>query len=166
MTHKQTTRFFELRKKSKTSEGLTGPEDVEFGDLCEKRREEIMLMIPLPQCCEGAKKYPAVHFEVGGGDEDSHKVDGRWWVGLFKELEHVLARKDRDYYANADAFPEPKFCPYCGTPLPRMVRKKPMPPNICRVQDGGYYCSTCRENLNGCLCDPPASAFEPKPTTT
>ena len=79
------------------------------------------------------------------------------------ELERGLAASDPNYYAGA--YPEPKFCPYCGTALPKLVRKKPMPKNICRVTDGGYYCSTCRERLDNCLCDPPASAFEPEPTT-
>lgn len=59
--------------------------------------------------------------------------------------------------------PEPTHCPFCGTPLPKMVRKDPIPPHICRVTDGGYYCDTCKQRLNACICDPPEAAFEPEP---
>ena len=125
MTPKKTARFHALREKTKGSSGLTGAEDVEYGYLVEERRAEILGMIPVPMCCEAARKYPAVSFEAGGcGDDDDSLTDpGRWWVAMNDGLARALAKKDRNYYR--DAYPEPKFCPYCGTALPRMRRKEP-----------------------------------------
>jgi hypothetical protein len=86
---------------------------------------------------------------------------GSWHAPLSKVFREVRAQQIMDYYH--DALPAPKFCPYCGTLLPEMRLKDPVPENVTRVLDGGYYCSTCHERLNECLCDPPSSAFEPVP---
>ena len=59
-----------------------------------------------------------------------------------------------------EGMPNPEYCPFCSYPLPKMVRKEPPPPHICRVTDGGYYCDTCKQRLNECICDPPGAAFE------
>lgn len=160
MTPEQTARFFKLRKKSKTSAGLTGPEDVEYEELMSDRHAEVMDMIPLPTCCEAVRTHPAVVFTVDYGDGDSHKSEGRWYIAKHQELMHQRSAADPQYYRQP--VPEPKFCPYCGTALPKMVRKNPIPKTVCQVTDGGYYCATCRERLNCCLCDPLSSAFEPE----
>ncbi len=160
MTPKKAARLHELREKAKQSEGLTSAEDVEYGDLLVARHAEIVDMIPVPTCCQAARKYPAVRFEARlGDDEDSDTA--QWWVAVDQKLERARAAKDRNYYV--DAYPEPKFCPYCGAALPRMRRKSPMPANVCRTN--GYYCKTCQERADNCVCDPAASAFEPEPTT-
>lgn len=158
MTPEETKRFFVLQKKNKK----TDAEEDEFADLSSSRHAEVMRMVPVPTCCEAAQKYPTISFSVEYGDgEDSHKTEGRWYVATLQELSQSRAVEDPDYYRNG--LPEPKFCPYCGTALPTMKRKNPMPKTVCRVTDGGYYCSTCKERLNCCLCDPLSSAFEPVP---
>ena len=161
MSAKRLARLRELSAKK----NLSDEEDSELGNLVGDRHVDIMMMIPLPMCCEAARKWPAVTFSVdsGGDAGDSHTDPGRWWVSQHRELDLTLSSVTRHRYAPADAFPPPKFCPYCGTPLPEMRRKDPMPPTVCRVTDGGYYCDTCHERLNCCLCDPPSSAFEPVP---
>jgi len=122
------------------------------------RHSEIMSLIPVPRCCEASQKYPAIAFAVDYEDDDSHKAPGVWTIARNEDLCSVQALRDRTYYQHR---PAPKFCPYCGTALPTMVRKKPVPKNVCRVRDGGYYCATCKERLNACMCDPLSSAFEP-----
>lgn len=164
MTPKMAARLQALREKAKGSVGLTGPEDVEYGDLLVARHAEITEMTPVPTCCEDAKKHPSVHFEASlSEDDDSRIVQGRWWVAVDRVdsmLGRALAAKNRSCYVDVYP-PEPKFCPYCGTALPRMRCKNPVPKNVCRSD--GYYCETCQERDDDCLCDPLASAFEPEP---
>lgn len=171
MTPEEKERFFALRKKGNTGKGLTGPEDRELADLYYKRTSAILSMIPLPTCCEAATKYPAVTFQVDFQDPDEDAEfdeekppftgKGRWYVILSDTFKQERAAQYEDYYRTPH--PEPKFCPYCGAGLPKMVLKDPVPETVCRVLDGGYYCSTCRDRLNECVCDPPSSAFEPVP---
>ena len=110
-----------------------------------------------PSCCEAAVKYPVVNFSVELYDDDSREAEGRW-SATFNEY---LVAKPRRAMAWYNTIPEPKFCTYCGLSLPKLKRKDPFPPDTCVVQDGGYYCSTCSERLNACLCLPPAFAWEP-----
>jgi len=124
------------------------------------RELEIMRLIPTPTCCDAAKHYPAVTFQVA--DVEGRRPTRGYWHAHMSES---LARR---YAVGPDgsvwlsAMPEAKFCPFCGAPLPEMVLKEPIPKTVSVVLDGGYYCSTCKERLYSCMCDPPASAFEPK----
>lgn len=61
-----------------------------------------------------------------------------------------------------DNIPIVRFCPYCGQKLPKMVLKKAPPQNshLCTVTDGGYYCDTCNERLDACICDPVSILLE------
>ena len=159
LTPAKLKRFRALQEKYHTPEGLTSKEEIAYEDLCGERQEDLIEMIPTPTCCKAARKYPAVTYKVNVYDgEDSHKAKGQWTIALHSELSRSRSMGDRSYYKRR---PEPKFCPYCGTPLPEMKRKSPVPKTVCRVTDGGYDCDTCKESLNTCLCDPIESAFEP-----
>ena len=146
-------RLRELQKKRR----LTVDEDTELGNLCGSRRAEILNLIPLPTCCEAARSHPVVYFAVEYvfDNADTNTSEGRWHVALNTDL---MQAKDW-----SDTPPDPKFCPYCGTSLPKMKRQDPLPEDLCRVQDGGDYCSTCKERLMSCMCAPPESAFKPIP---
>lgn len=161
-------RWIELREKEKKDGELSADEEHEFSMLSEIRRGEVAAMLPVPTCCEAARRDPATVFYVSVYDEDSSAVEGRWELRTHEKLAQSregairarMALEGRHVDQIFTLPPEPKFCPYCGVSLPKMRRKNPAPENVCRVEDGGYYCSTCKERLHACLCDPPEAAFE------
>jgi len=161
-TMKRAARLAELRAKEKTDDGLTREEGAEFSALAIQKHTDLMNMVPLPTCCEDARTHPAVVFSVGYCGEDTHVAPGEWVVATHDKMAQVRLEENRKHYYDKPA-PSAKFCPYCGKALPVMRRKDPIPATVCRVVDGGYYCSTCRERLCNCLCDPASSAFEPDP---
>lgn len=176
MTLKQRARFFVLQKKGKRGKKRTENEQAEWEALCEKRHNDILSMIPLPMCCENARKYPVVTFSVDETDpeeEDDEPEEGDalpplkatadWYIEVADKFLSVRRSEHEDYYSVP--WPSPKFCPYCGASLPKMRLKDPVPETICRVLDGGYYCSTCDDRLNECMCDPQSSAYEEDITT-
>ena len=160
-------RWIELREKEKKEGELSADEEHEFAMFSEIRRGEVAAMLPVPVCCEAARLDPASVFYVSMHDEDGRAVEGRWELKTHEKLIGLREGAVRARMAlegrHADRIftlpPEPKFCPYCGMPLPKMRRKNPVPENICRAGDG-YYCETCEERLDACLCDPPEAAFE------
>jgi hypothetical protein len=152
-------RLRKLEERESAADGLSQAEKWELRDLRDSRQEEILGRIPVPPCCTEARRYPTIVFAVRYGEEiPSNQATGRWEAAVHPRAVSEKA-KDAAWYEN---YPEPKFCPFCGTRVPKMVRKDPPPTNICLVQDGGYYCSTCKERLNDCVCDPLSSAFEPE----
>lgn len=135
--------------------------------LHDRCRTAQMEAIPLPTCCEAARKFPTIAFFVDDGDGDSNKTEGRWVTATHDKLSTFARGK---FYGDHQSRwyedkPSPTHCPYCGEALPEMRRKAKRPRGMCRVEDGGYYCSTCKERLNCCLCLPPEAAFEPVPKT-
>jgi hypothetical protein len=151
-------RLRELQRASGKRD-LTSAESREHDRLYDARRLQIARMIQRPTCCAAAKKYPVVTFEVADV-EGKRPTRGSWVAHMSERLGTIL--RGRDGAAWWDEMPDAKFCPFCGTALPVMVRKEPAPKTVSLVLDGGYYCSNCRERLDACLCDPPSFAFEPK----
>lgn len=136
----------------------TKDQDTEFDELWGVRRREQAEAIPRPNCCDAIQKYPVITFVVGiGGDTTENQ--GHWRTKVEEGFWYKFYTGDLTRYLKR--MPDPEYCPFCGTHVPNMVRKNPPPPNICRVTDGGYYCDTCHERLDGCICNPPESAFEP-----
>lgn len=158
MTPEERIRWEELRKKAKKDS--TVHETREYSDLISRRLVEVMRLIPVPQCCEASRDFPTVTFSVDYADNiPSDKGPGKWHVTRSTPLEEYY--RDRDDPGWWGRIPEPKFCPYCGTPLPKMRRKDPPPKTVCLITDGGYYCARCKDRLDSCLCDPISFAFEP-----
>jgi hypothetical protein len=153
-------RIAELEAKERGDVGLEGEEAHELDRLRSERMQARYDSIPRPPCCPEASKYPAVVFRV---DEEQFTLDpncgGKWRVTLPKELLELYW--EPHYY---ESRPEVKFCPYCGTPLPKMVLKSPVPDTIAQVREGSGYCDRCGERCMCCLCDLPESAYEPEKT--
>jgi hypothetical protein len=139
-------------------DGRSQYQEREFDELWEKRRSEQFAAVPRPTCCEDIQRYPILFFSVNRGKDDTSKDSGRWQIRVSEGFWYDFHVGDLDSYITG--MPDPEYCPFCGTHVPKMVRKDPPPPNICRVTDGGYYCDTCKLRLNECICDPPAAAFE------
>lgn len=136
-------------------------EEQEFEDLLRNRRQEQRDAIPRPTCCAEILKYPVITFSIKNsyGCRDTNKAEGHWHFRVGESFWYDFGVGDLSEYITG--VPDPKYCPFCGTPVPKMVRKNPPPPNICRVTDGGYHCDICHERLDACICDPPSAAFEP-----
>jgi hypothetical protein len=143
-------RLRQLENKDR-GKGLSEKEHLEMDTLMEELAAKQRAALPLPTCCEAAKNYPTITFGV-----NSDTGVGKWYAQLYRELTQYLSLKEGWW----DNMPDPKFCPYCGTGLPNMVRKNPVPEDICTITDGGYYCDTCKERLQSCICLPPEAAFE------
>lgn len=148
-------RYEELFDKEQDEE-LSDKEYHELDSLRSALDFEQAMSVPRPKCCKEAQEYPAITFSV---DYDKDPVEGKWYISTNEHLCSRLSIRNRFFYENR---PAPKFCPYCGTPLPEMIRKDPVPENICVITDGGYYCDTCEERLSSCKCLAPSSAFEEK----
>jgi hypothetical protein len=168
LTAAERARWNELRVKEKKEGELSSDEEHEFAMFSEIRRGEVARTLPVPPCCEAARRDPAIVFYVSVYSGDSSAAEGRWELRTHEKLTLMMEDATRARMAlegrRVDHIhvlpPEPKFCPYCGASLPKMRRKDPVPETVCRVEDGGYYCSTCKERLHECLCDPPEAAFE------
>jgi hypothetical protein len=128
-----------------------------------KRFSEKRLLVPRPKCCEAMWRFPVVTFEVDSY-LDTNQDPGRWWLSSegTRPLMEILRNRDPGYYrayAARYGLPEPRFCPYCGVPLPKMRRKVPAP-RVARHEGESEICSTCDKRWHSCLCDPPEAAFE------
>jgi hypothetical protein len=144
-----------LTEKQRLFDDLSSEESRELSDLIQARCQEQLCSIPVPMCCADAQRFPAVFFSVNYFyDTEEETLYGSWRVRLHDDL---FTARNGNMRPHA---PAPRFCPFCGTALPKM-QLKPMPPvNVCKTSDG-YYCSTCKERLQNCLCDPMETAYEP-----
>lgn len=140
-------------------DGRSSEQEQEFDRLMDQRRREQKASIPHLNCCDAIQEYPVITFAVRIGDGDTSKASGHWMVRVDDRFWNEY--EGGHYVEYIKGMPEPEYCPFCSSTLPKMTRKNPPPPNICRVTDGGYYCDTCHERLDGCICDPPSAAFEP-----
>lgn len=140
-------------------DGRSFEQETEFEYLMSQRRLEQKDAIPHLTCCEAIQEYPVITFIVPIGKDDTSKAPGRWVVRVDERFwNEYTGGHFREY---VEGMPEPEYCPFCSSEIPKMTRKNPPPPDICRVTDGGFYCDTCHERLDGCICDPPSAAFEP-----
>ena len=103
---------------------------------------------PAPTCCEEAQKYPTALVVLDIYEGDTRVTSAKWGAPRFEHL-NFRGRP-----------PEPKFCGWCGTKLPKLRRLDPLPKLLCVVTDGGYYCDTCSERLIACKCPHPAMGWE------
>lgn len=156
-------RWMELRAKAQRAEDGDKEPCKEWHEVDAEWSRKTLFAHPRPTCCENAQRYPSVTFEVRLPDDDGETPEGRWVAhmhsGLIHEFPIAWSPKDRgiSWYENR---PEAKACPYCGTPLPKMVYRPDMP-DVCRTSDHNY-CNTCSERLHNCKCLPPSAAFEPE----
>lgn len=125
------TRIQELRQREDFDEVQ---ETDEWLNLVAFRRAEILAELPVPFCC------PLI-----AGARVVYPTDGRWYA-LFPVP------------GNGHSSAQVHACPFCATKLSALVLKKEPPPQLC-VSDG-YYCGTCKERLQNCLCSHPLSAYE------
>jgi len=159
MTLAEIERLVSLRKRDEDT--FSSEEREEYETLLLRRKEEIFRSIPVPTCCEAARRYPTnVYVLKDVFWNDSNEAPGEWKAPLNWDYISLNVFEDPKY---GDPYPETKFCPYCGKDLPKMRRKDPPPERLCRLVNGSYYCSTCGDHFVKCLCDPLASAFEPIP---
>ena len=162
------TMSLERIQELRSLEELSTEEVQELERLLDVRTWEAIRKIVRPTCCEAAQKYPIITFDIDSGldtkfcvpdDYDSDKVDGDWRVHPSQELSSRFMDGTQRYYLDR---PPARFCPYCGEPLPKMVRKRvPPPPPVCRIIGDSGHCETCKERLHACICDPPEVWFEP-----
>lgn len=152
--------FERLRELLALGPNVRSPEqEFEFDRLMDQRRREQKASVPHLICCDAIQEYPIITFSVRIGDGDTSKGSGQWRVRVDDRFWNEY--EGGHYVEYINGMPEPEYCPFCSSELPKMARKNLTPPNICRVTDGGYYCDTCHERLDGCICDPPSAAFEP-----
>ena len=122
--------------------------------LVDLRNAEMASELPHPQCCDTAKKYIFAYQDVDYRTE-SVRNDGKpRWKSTFST----------DYRGDSwgSASLPLTFCPFCGTTLPDMQKRRDPPPVVQTYQDFNY-CATCEERLSSCMCSHPESAWEPVP---
>jgi hypothetical protein len=56
--------------------------------------------------------------------KDSSEAPGNWTISI-PEIYYQRMHRDLKWFKNK---PNPKFCPFCGSALPKMRRKSPLPP--------------------------------------
>jgi hypothetical protein len=111
-------------------------------------------------CCEAAKTYPAIYFDVEIYGDYIPVGTAAWRACMTDPAGRGIAHDEyREWVVNQ---PAAKFCPYCGTPTPKMKLKDPPPKGVMKCTDAGYYCDTCEERLRCCQCKPPEFNYEPE----
>jgi hypothetical protein len=158
MSFERILELLALRNDPAGDSELTVEQNTELEELLSKRRRDQFSAVVRPNCCHAIQKYPVLSFVVNYHESDSITASGKWHIGTSDSFWYDFYTEDLTKYI--EDMPEPEYCPFCGTHVPNMVRKNPPPPHVCRVTDGGYYCDTCKQRLNECICDPPSAAFE------
>jgi hypothetical protein len=163
MTEDEYKLLDELIEKDRSGD-LEEDDSYTLQDLMERASAIASLSLPIPQCCEESRKYPVIcfHEEIYG---DFFNVGSAGWeISPLQKLQDIIMDINTKDFAERRRWiqnrPKPKFCPYCGKKLPKMVKKDPQPERICKVTDGGNYCDTCNERLRNCYCLPPEAAWE------
>lgn len=95
-----------------------------------------------PQCCDRVKNTSAVFLYMEEGEKP------KWVVRVY-----FTPYKCSDVQ-------EAKFCPFCATPVPKIIPSGETRP-ICK-DTGGGYCETCGERLRCCTCLPSEFAWKAK----
>lgn len=90
-------------------------------------------------CCDAIQHYPIVTGSVS--------EDGKWRWGLNGHSELYSSMN----LELLQTLPEPKFCPFCATDLPKMVRHNLMDAPVGNEADVDY-CSYCHERIMCCIC--------------
>jgi len=156
--HPEIIKLQELRRLEEDDK-LTEEQGYEMDRLQTSRRQARVTLAPSLKCCKEIQDYPAVFFKIDYRNKEgknSLEAAGGWHI----EIPQVY---DRDFYRTREWFanlPSPKFCPFCGTPLPKMRRKDPVPEFIATYDYDADYCNTCGERCMCCQCDPPEAAWE------
>lgn len=108
----------------------------------------------VPHCCEQAQKHPIVYFYCQLTDEGFQEP--KWAAKLLEfDCKNPLFRKYYGNWSSNDLSVPPKFCPYCGKALPKIVKRKRVKKPVSTCTDGGYNCATCGEDFHNCECYPP-----------
>jgi hypothetical protein len=97
-----------------------------------------------PKCCERVQKEKSVYIRVKGGYY-GHNVNQN------SPVEWVTNGWDEKLECNTEV--QANFCPFCGTKVPEIVRRKNSPSKVISISDGGYYCDTCEKRLDSCTCE-------------
>lgn len=101
-----------------------------------------------PQCCEEVKQNQAVYLALPLSWYDGDKTVSPVW-----KVRSIDPKTQLNHHCEA------KYCPFCGKHLPAIVPVV-APRPVCATNDG-YYCTTCKQRLNCCLCLPPERAWGP-----
>jgi len=117
----------------------------------------------VPDCCKQVKRTGAVFVTV---ETDPHFTGSptpvaHWGVRWLEfTVRHYLMDQNTPWNQLV-ADHTPKFCPFCGTPLPELVPRELAPTHEPAAD--GDYCGTCEERSSSCKCWPLACRW--KPTT-
>jgi len=118
---------------------------------------------PWPKCCAAMREhrgliYAAFPFdhEGEGGDFYETVESPEKYQQFTPHWQMAYQMKGRGRVKAA----RPTRCPFCGEKLPAIRAKAVRPEPLCKIEDGGYYCSECKERVDSCICWPPLSAYE------
>lgn len=112
-------------------DGRSQEQELEFDRLMAQRRQEQKASAPRLTCCDAIQEYPVITFVVRIENRDTSKAPGRWFVRVSEDFWNDYS--GGHYIDYIKGMPEPEYCPFCASELPKMKRKNPVPPNICRV---------------------------------
>jgi hypothetical protein len=104
-----------------------------------------------PECCQTVQDTAAIFLQIHDnfcqGDLETPPT---WHI-------RTASIYGRDTCSSRQA----TFCPFCAAPVPE-IEKRVTDRKIMVVKDGGYYCATCDERCNCCLCLPAAFHWQAK----
>jgi hypothetical protein len=131
----------------------------QLDDVYSQIKKEQRGSVPLPTCCKDAQNYPAIYFETVHLESSRYnpKDFARWAVNISDYFSDY--KRGAQWLEWNKHTPPPKFCCYCGSSLPEMVKDETI--EVCDDSDGNY-CGTCDERLSSCHCLPPAAAYKEK----
>lgn len=128
--------------------GEAARSDEEY-ELREAWNAERVAEMPRLMCC----KEGGVLFAHRKFDEEDKVVGLRWSLYL----------SEHPYESYPQRRTELKFCPFCATPVPKLVKKAVPPPHLCDDEGQDGYCRHCGERCGthgSCICSYPEAAWE------
>ncbi len=123
----------------------------EIQALMNLRNAERAAEVPHPQCCDTAKKYLFAYQGLDWNTESVRNDEKPSWRSSFSSS-YLEAPSTSDFLLLT-------FCPFCGTRLPDMQRRK-NPPPVIQAYTNFDCCATCKESIY-CFCSYPEAAWEP-----
>jgi hypothetical protein len=158
--HELARRVREIVERAQESDGsiYDFPEWEKLYDEWNEAREAAR---PWPVCCSEMRKHRGLvyarfldesFYDTPDSPEKYQQFSMGWAIAYEAPSRGISRGMTQVVY--------PERCPFCGQVLPKIVPKKKRPEPLCKIEDGGYYCSECRERAHGCLCFPPHAAYE------
>lgn len=170
VTHAKSCSSYKKKPPVPPMEYVESDEDDDDGDGLTDDERLRRRRYQTPMCCATMNKHKSIVLGYDYGDTchtPRSSLKPIWILRIdssnYFDLE-IYRDRLNEFRQDPDRLPLLKACPYCAAALPAIVPVDPPPSPMCSVTDGGYYCDTCKERLDACVCYPEFMAWQAAPS--